>query len=402
MPELAEKNVERTCDCDVVEECASTGCETCETCEFTRIDPDLKFKMELAEFGGDTFNKCYQCATCSGTCPLSPEENPFPRKEMLWINWGLKDRLVRDPDIWACHYCGDCSANCPRAANPGELMAALRRYAISRYDWTGLSRKLYTSRAWEIGAVVVVGLIVILLFALDGAFGRMGGSEVSVETFISHEKVHWADWVMAGILTFFLLTNSLRMCLFILDGQKIPLSAFISEAKTFFIQFSIQKRWRDCGEDRTRWARHLMLVIGYVTMFTMVMFFLHYLQADRREYNWTSILGYYATFAILFFSGDALISRMRKKEEMHKHSHDSDWMFLILLFLTGLTGIMMHASRLLGLTVPTYLIYVIHLAVAVPMLVVEVPFMKWAHLMYRPLALYLKAVKEKARQLEVA
>jgi hypothetical protein len=44
--------------------------------------------------------------------------------------------------------------------------------------------------------------------------------------------------------------------------------------------------------------------------------------------------------------------------------------------------------------------YVIHLAVAVPMLVLEVPFMKWAHLMYRPLALYLKAVKESASAME--
>jgi heterodisulfide reductase subunit C/quinone-modifying oxidoreductase subunit QmoC len=42
--------------------------------------------------------------------------------------------------------------------------------------------------------------------------------------------------------------------------------------------------------------------------------------------------------------------------------------------------------------------YVIHLAVVVPLLVLEVPFMKWAHLMYRPLALYLKAVKESAAE----
>ena len=40
--------------------------------------------------------------------------------------------------------------------------------------------------------------------------------------------------------------------------------------------------------------------------------------------------------------------------------------------------------------------HVIHLAIAVPLLVLEVPFMKWAHLMYRPLALYLKGVSETA------
>jgi hypothetical protein len=34
--------------------------------------------------------------------------------------------------------------------------------------------------------------------------------------------------------------------------------------------------------------------------------------------------------------------------------------------------------------------------IAVPMLVVEVPFSKWSHLMYRPLALYLLAMQQKA------
>ena len=66
------------------------------------------------------------------------------------------------------------------------------------------------------------------------------------------------------------------------------------------------------------------------------------------------------------------------------------------MFLTTLTGILMHAFRLGGLPLATYYIYVVHLAIAVPMLVVEVPFGKWSHLMYRTLALYLKAVKESA------
>jgi len=58
----------------------------------------------------------------------------------------------------------------------------------------------------------------------------------------------------------------------------------------------------------------------------------------------------------------------------------------------------LHLLRMGGLPLLTYYTYVIHLAVAVPMLVVEVPFGKWAHLLYRPLAMYLTAVKEKARE----
>jgi hypothetical protein len=43
----------------------------------------------------------------------------------------------------------------------------------------------------------------------------------------------------------------------------------------------------------------------------------------------------------------------------------------------------------------TYVLNVIHLMVAVPMLVLEVPFAKWAHMMYRPVALFATSVKEK-------
>ena len=125
------------------------------------IEPDLELIEELAHFGADTFHKCYQCATCSVACSLSPDQDPFPRKEMLWAKWGLKDRLLKDVDVWTCYYCGDCSTRCPRKAEPGETMMALRRYLTSQYDWTGISRLLYTSRLREIGAVVGLGLLVV-------------------------------------------------------------------------------------------------------------------------------------------------------------------------------------------------------------------------------------------------
>jgi hypothetical protein len=67
-----------------------------------------------------------------------------------------------------------------------------------------------------------------------------------------------------------------------------------------------------------------------------------------------------------------------------------------LLFLTALTGILLNVFRLLNWAMPTYVLYMVHLAIVVPMLIVEVPFGKWAHLLYRPLALYVTAVKRQA------
>jgi hypothetical protein len=144
-------------------------------------------------------------------------------------------------------------------------------------------------------------------------------------------------------------------------GSKAPLSLYISNLKTFLLNAATQKKWRECEkqETRGRWLKHFILVPAYAGMFVLVMFFLESLQVDTSEFTWVSIIGYACTFALLYVSGDAMISRLRKKEEIHKYSHDSDWMFLILLFLTALTGILMHVLRIMDWPLSTYYMYVI-------------------------------------------
>ena len=97
------------------------------------LEPDVGFIRDVAKLGGGDLKKCYQCATCSVACPISPDTKPFPRKEMIAASWGLKDRLVANHDIWLCHNCGDCTTLCPRGAKPGEVLGAIRAYAVREY-----------------------------------------------------------------------------------------------------------------------------------------------------------------------------------------------------------------------------------------------------------------------------
>jgi Fe-S oxidoreductase/predicted membrane channel-forming protein YqfA (hemolysin III family) len=355
---------------------------------------DCELYQEVAQLGARDMDICMQCGTCSASCPLSSGMNAFPRKIYRYLQLGLKDKLLQSPVPWLCYYCGECNTDCPRGAEPAETMMATRRWLTAQYDWTGLARRFYLSEAWEIGALIVVALAVVVLFLVG--HGPVITDRVAVNSFAPVLWIELGDLIMAAILSAFLLSNAFRMYRFVMRGTKVPFWLYITEAKSFVLNFVTQKRWRQCGEDRSRWLKHFILVTGYMTMMTLVIVFIRWFQVDDSSWHFTSIFGYYATAVLLVITVEMFRSRLKKEETIHRFSEFSDWLFLILLFATTLTGILMHAVRLAGWPMGTYVMYVIHLAIAVPMLVIEVPFGKWSHLFYRPLAIFLATVKEKA------
>jgi nitrate reductase gamma subunit len=137
-----------------------------------------------------------------------------------------------------------------------------------------------------------------------------------------------------------------------------------------------------------------------MVMFFLLVFFLKWFQTDNIYpiYHPQRWIGYLATGAIIFATGEILIGRIKKREQIHKYSRQTDWILPILLLLTAVSGIAVHIFRYLGFSLTTHYTYALHLAIAVPMLIVEVPFGKWSHMIYRPLAIYFQTVKEKALQ----
>lgn len=382
------------------------------------VNPDLL--LDLKEFGVKDAATCFNCGNCTAVCSLSTESTPFPRKTIRYLQLGLRDKLMQSPEPWLCYYCGDCSETCPRQANPGEVMMGLRRYLTSRYDWTGFSRLFYTSKIFEVLSILVVAALVGLGFYLF--HGPMLTDRVALNVFAPNTTIEILDLIMLVVLSFFLLSNAFRMSKAVMgnvspfsgnansDGTKaeqpailifgISVQTYLKEAKEFAVQFFTQKRFDTCGtpSQRTQWFVHLLIMTGYSVVFLLVVVGIRWFQRDEIYAFWhpVRLLGYYATFAILYGVTYAIIGRLKKSKSVYEHTHSTDWAFLILLWLTTFTGILIHFTRLLELPLTTYYIYVIHLMIAVPMLVIEVPFAKWTHQLYRPLVLYLMKVKANA------
>jgi ferredoxin len=375
-----------------------------------RIHPELL--TELREYGEVNVEACFNCGNCTAICPLTSDGHPFPRNIVRLLNLGLKQQLLENVDPWLCYYCGECSETCPREAEPAEAMMTLRRWLTAQYDRSGHGAKLYTSgkAAWlAILRYSLVPLILLIIFhgltalGVDG-FGQIVTDRVELNSFAP------ALWVWAVVLIDFAILSS-RLFSNVRNfhdlvmpkeesGQKIPLRVYLSEWKTFFLNLFTQKRWLDCGEDRSRWFKHLLLISGYGIMLVLIIGLLWWFQTDEIFPIWhpQRLLGYYATIVLLYASGEALIGRTRKREQMHRYSHHSDWLFPAFLFAGTLTGIFVHIFRYAAWPWPTYIMYTIHVMAMIAMLDTEVGIGKWTHLFYRPLALYFTAVKEKAEK----
>ena len=151
------------------------------------------------------------------------------------------------------------------------------------------------------------------------------------------------------------------------------------------------------------WLSHVLLVSGYVTMFALIVMFLPWFQSDemRPIFHPQRVLGYYAAAVLIYGGGRALWGRITQKEEYHRFSESSDWLLPALLLGLAVTGMFISLFKYMGLPLPTYYMYVIHLMVMLPLYVSVGPMGKWSHMYYRPLAVYFQAVKEKALALQV-
>lgn len=372
-----------------------------------RVNPE--FINELDRFGAEDVQLCYQCGDCSTVCPHADEIYRFPRKSMKLLQMGLEQKIETTLEPWLCYYCGQCSEQCPREADPGETMMSLRRWLISRYDFTGISRAFYKSRTIEVLTIIFVALLTGALLLYYGFTNGNIGIYDGEGAFLPSHFIHRFDLSVGSILLVFLLVNAFRMWrLVMIKGTDftVPWWLYIKELYQLPWHFFTQKRYSECEKKRGHkiympWLIHLGLMLGYVTMLVLVMVFVELLQKGP-EIRWeVHAFGYMATIGLLAGTLYFIRGRFKKHYVQYKKSHGTDWVFVILLFMIVITGVSQHIFHRTGLIEMANITYVIHLMSAVPWLL-RMPFTKWAHLVYRPLAMYFASIRREAVEREAA
>ncbi len=387
------------------------------------VQPDLEFIKSLKLAGGDTLKKCYQCATCSVACPLSTDDKPFPRKEMIWSQWGMKENLVADPDVFLCHACGDCTEMCPRGAKPGEVLGAIRSYAYTFYGWPSGLAKLATSAKNLPVLIGIPSIIILVLWFLSGAM-----HVPSVEHFASHGyQQFFGTWDFrwyakniffivlfmvpaAGLAVFSVFMGITKMWKEMTKRAGIK-SAFRPSIVQFFQMFlwptlveTMQhNRFRECTVNTDRVKGHLPLVLAFIGLFIVTCWSL--LKNDVLGLFWTSlhgplplidpfkILANVSAIALLY--GIWILWSNRKDLEAKGKATPTfyDWFLIWEILAVGVTGVGAELLRWAGLPIFGYIVYFMHL-VAVMMLFLYMPYTKFAHIVYRTTAMCFEKYRE--------
>ena len=301
------------------------------------IRPDVQFIRDLTKTGGGDLKKCFQCATCSTVCTLSPDDRPFPRKQMIEAQWGLKDKVLSDPAIWLCHNCGDCTEYCPRGARPGDVFGALRQQAIQYFAWPGLMGRLVNNPK----ALFLLVLIPVLLF---GAQWAMGPEETeAVGEFAKEYPLPLLEALFFAISGLVVVALAVSVARFVkalkANGANEPILANLVPT---LVDVMKHKNFADCGSESTRYWGHMLTLWGFAALAVVgtiigfgVMF--GFMTTPLAQ---TDPLKIFANVSavVIFIGGLIMLGDRLMDADKRSRTTYFDWFFLLVLTALCLRG----------------------------------------------------------------
>jgi quinone-modifying oxidoreductase subunit QmoC len=372
----------------------------------TVIKPDLQFVNEIIKGGGESLKKCYQCATCSVVCNVTPEGNPFPRKEMVLAQWGQKDKLITSADVWLCHQCSDCTAYCPRGAKPGEVLNAIRKQSIKEVALIPLFAKIAQDPKliWLLFAIPMVLFYAIMPYKNAGMVPLNEEGKMAYHLFMPvfpHIDVTFILTALFAAASAFVgitrLWSGMKANAGGAQGAGSPASHIVPAVTTILAH----KKFADCTVSRLRQWGHLLLFYAFaglavVTTWAIVYLYgheflhipafgpFHFGESPYPMSDPVKILALVSSVAFALGVVIILLNRLGNAAKAGMGSY-FDWIFLLIVVGVGATGMLSWVLRLAEMKIG-YWVYYFHL-VFVWSLFAYAPYSKFAHLFYRTTAM---------------
>ncbi|MFN8622175.1 MAG: 4Fe-4S dicluster domain-containing protein [Chloroflexota bacterium] len=377
-------------------------------------DPGLY--ADLRAFGADEVPACFSCGTCTATCPLVEGDGAFPRRIIRYAQVGLKDQLLASKEIWSCYQCADCSDSCPTGAGPSEFMAAARRYAIASYDKTHLARTMYLRPI--VGTVIAIALAVLFAAFMVAGHGAQDPTTLAIFDFVPEELIHEIGIAVMVVVAIAGAVGIASMTRRIARRDGVSLRSLVAGRaalrrttaaawQAVAVESLGQRRFRaECEADeaalpryRRRWFLHAATMWGFLGLFaaTILDYGLDIIGVKETGTPvpiWypVRLLGTVAGVLLVYGTTMLIVDRARKANGSVRRSFTADWTLLILLWVVGVSGFLLE----LGLYLPSapgwgYWVFLFHVALAMELILLA-PFMKLAHAVYRPIALFFVAL----------
>lgn len=349
---------------------------------------------------------CFQCGNCTAVCPLAEDSGGFPRRIIRMAQMGMEKELLASEDIWRCYACGECTQTCPRQADPAEFMAATRSYAISRYDFTGLAALANRS---VLGNLLVFALFSVVFSLLLVSAAQAVGPQAPLFNFIPGHWIHDIGVVLFVIVGLSAVLGMFSMTArFVMQqrrkGAPLRLGALPGAIVSAITDALMHRRFQRCDSAEATppppaepwylrpWVVHAAVMGGFLTMLlaTTLDFLFKPIGSPVPPWYPMRIMGLVGGLVCLYGLVIIFQRRIRASQVPWKKSSFSDWFFPSLLAATVLTGILTELAVYAPLGYVGHAIFFTHVVLAMD-LVAMLPLTKFAHVLYRTLALTLFA-----------
>ena len=360
--------------------------------------------FELIKDGARQMTICNACRYCEGYCAVFPameQRRVFTKADLTYL-------------ANLCFDCRDCYYACPYApphefgVNIPKVMAELRTDTYREFSWPAFLSGLFRRNRLAVTLITSAALLVILMLVWVGK-----GSDVLF-------GVHIGEGAFYRVIPYLAMTvPALLIALYGFVVLSLGALRFWRETQGSLTEMiDVRALWRATKDafgltymkgggagcnypdgafsESRRWYHHLVFY-GFLldlASTSVAAFYDHFLgwQAPYPLLSLPVVLGTVGGIGLLIGTGGLLILKWQSDQDpADKRMLNMDVAFLILLFLTSFTGLLLLALRE---TAAMGTLLVIHLAI-VAGLFITMPYGKFAHVVYRYAALVRYAIEQR-------